>query len=270
MKLLKRIYERALRLLMPALHRKVGLLEWQVQVLQKGLDFALEDDWCRWLYLNRAERMDATVDFFDSGRRRFHLDRYLFAAQNVKNLDVADIASGTGYGTELLLTTGSAASVVGIDIDRGAIDYARNKHMRGGVRYECASGDATGLENASLNVIVSFETIEHVPDDRNLIAEFSRLLKPSGRLICSTPNRWPLELAEHHVREYDETSFRNILEYSFTVDEMYNQNSGMLTAPFNRGQPAGIVATNSLNSDLAECFIAVCTNRNPLSPRASA
>jgi 2-polyprenyl-3-methyl-5-hydroxy-6-metoxy-1,4-benzoquinol methylase len=257
--LLQKAAERLLRLFLPDVHRRIASLEWRLKCNQQALDFALKDDWCRWLYLNRGERLDATVDFFDPDRCRFHLERYLLAADDVENKAVADIASGTGYGTKKLRTIGKAASVVGIDIDPLAVDYAAHKHACEGVRYVCASGDRTGLDDGSIDVVVSFETIEHVPDDNALIREMSRLLRAGGRLICSTPNRWPLEVAEHHLREYDVGSFRQILEGFFEVNTIYNQNSGTPTAPFNRGQPAGIVETTTRNAELAECFIAVCT-----------
>jgi SAM-dependent methyltransferase len=106
-------------------------------------------------------------------------------------------------------------------------------------------------------VIISFETIEHVPDDHSLIEEFFRVLRPGGHLIVSTPNQWPLEDAPFHVREYDRNSFLHVLESRFDCLELYNQNSGSET-PLNHGQPRRIVATTATNEHLAECFIAVC------------
>ncbi len=257
----QRTAERILRWFLPEMHRRVALLEWKVSCTQNALDFAITDDWCRWLYLNRGERMDATVDFFDPGRRQFHLDRYLFAAPYLRNKAVADIACGTGYGSELLRKVGSANSVVGVDIEPQAVDYGSHKHGGEGIRFVCAPGESTGLEGSAFDVVVSFETIEHVADDENLLQEFSRLLRPDGLLICSTPNQWPLHLTEHHVREYDMRSFEEVLERSFAIKEMYNQNSGNPRGPFNRGQPAGIVETTQANAESAECFIAVCAKR---------
>lgn len=248
---------RVLRLLARG-EQRIGRLEWQVQRLGEALDFALQDDWSAWLYRNRAERMDASVPFFDEGRRRFHLERYRFAADHVQGKQVADIACGTGYGTELLCTRGKAARVVGVDVDAGAVAYAAEKHGCEAARYVRAPAEHTGLPDESFDVVVSFETIEHVAEDLPLLEEFSRLLRPGGLLVCSTPNAWPLERAEHHVREYDHDSFRALLESCFAVEALYNQNSGMPGAPFNRGQPAGITPTTADNAALAECFVAVC------------
>jgi 2-polyprenyl-3-methyl-5-hydroxy-6-metoxy-1,4-benzoquinol methylase len=238
--------------------QRISHLEWEVRRLHEALDFALHDDWSRWLFRNRAERMDASVSFFDAGRRHFHLERYRFAADHVQGKQVADIACGTGYGTELLCLRGKAARVVGVDIDAEAVAYAKEKHGCSAARYVQASADRTGLPDESFDVVVSFETIEHVAEDLSLLEEFSRLLRPGGLLVCSTPNAWPLEQAEHHLREYDHASFRALLESHFVVETMVNQNSGMQGAPFNRGQPAGITLTTADNAALAECFVAVC------------
>ena len=109
--------------------------------------------------------------------------------------------------------------------------------------------------------MVSFETIEHVRDDQLLLAEFSRILRPNGRLVISTPNLWPLERCPHHVREYDRASFEKALSGLFHVESMNNQNSGMAERAYNRGQPECIVATTSGNEATAECFLAVCHKR---------
>jgi SAM-dependent methyltransferase len=116
------------------------------------------------------------------------------------------------------------------------------------------------LPNASFDVVTSFETIEHVPDDVALVEEFHRVLKPDGWLIISTPNQWPLADTPYHVREYDRASFIRVLDEKFACEEFYNQNSGSDT-PLNRGQPAGIVSTTSENQHLAECYIAICRRR---------
>jgi 2-polyprenyl-3-methyl-5-hydroxy-6-metoxy-1,4-benzoquinol methylase len=248
---------RVLRLLTRG-EQRIARLEWQVQRLGESLDFALRDEWSAWLYRNRAERMDASVPFFHEGRRRFHLERYRFAANHVQGRRVADIACGTGYGTELLCTVGKAACAVGVDVDAGAVAYAAQRHGCDGARYVRTSAQRTGLRDESFDVVVSFETLEHVSGELALLEEFSRLLRPGGLLICSTPNQWPLERAEHHVREYDHASFRALLESCFAVEALYNQNSGMPGAPFNRGQPAGMTPTTPANAGLAECFVALC------------
>jgi ubiquinone/menaquinone biosynthesis C-methylase UbiE len=206
--------------------------------------------------------MDATLDIFDAKRREFHLDRYRFAAERVKGKQVLDCACGTGYGVRVLREIGGAARVVGVDIDDEAIEYACQKHLIDSTAFVCSSGDSLPLSDNSIDIITSFETIEHVPDDIPLVEEFYRVLRNDGILIISTPNQWPLADAPHHVREYDRGSFLKVLERQFDCIKLYNQNSGSDT-PLNHGQTRGIVATTADNEQLAECYIAVCRRKAP-------
>lgn len=214
----------------------------------------------QWLMENRSERMDPTVPIFDQGRADFHLDRYVFAAQHCREQRVADIACGTGYGSQYLCQTGGATQVIGVDICAEATQYATSRHGSPQIKFVTAPGEDTGLDPASCDVVVSFETIEHVPDDQALLREFARILVPRGRLICSTPNLWPLAIAPHHVREYDREQFLATLSAHFHVLELWNQNSGT-SFEFNRQQPRGIIPTTADNHQLAECFIAVCERK---------
>jgi len=228
--------------------------------IERWLPFLQFQPHVQWLMENGTERMDPTVPIFDPGRADFHLDRYQFAAEYCRDRRVADVACGTGYGSRYLRQTGSAASVIGIDLCPESIAYAAARHGGAGIEFRSAPGERTGLPAASVDVVVSFETIEHVESDQALLQEFARILVPGGLLICSTPNLWPLAIAPYHVREYDRASFLAALIPAFTVQALYNQNSGT-TFEFNRGQPRGIVPTTDENHLLAECFLAVCQVR---------
>jgi 2-polyprenyl-3-methyl-5-hydroxy-6-metoxy-1,4-benzoquinol methylase len=220
----------------------------------------LTDETTQWLEQNRLERMDATVDLFDAKRREFHLDRYRFAVERVQGKQVLDCACGTGYGVRMLREAGSATYVVGVDIERKATEYARRKHNADGTAFICSSADCLAFPNALFDVVTSFETIEHVPDDAALIEEFYRVLRIDGILIISTPNQWPLAHTPHHVREYNRGSFLKVLEPRFDCVELYNQNSGSDT-PLNHGQLRGIAVTTAANEPHAECYIAICRRR---------
>ncbi len=219
--------------------------------------------WHSWIKTNACERMDAirAWDIFEESRWRFHLARYRFACSYTEGKRVGDIACGTGYGSEILFKRGAAKSVVGVDLAEDAVTYARKFHADGYIEYIASSGDATGLKDEAFDLLTSFETLEHLPDGKALLAEFYRLLKPDGTLIISTPNDWPLDDNPHHCAEYDFDGFIQALEPWFEVLEVYNQNSGG-GSPNNHDQPAGIVETTLRNRDLAECFIAVCKKKS--------
>lgn len=117
-----------------------------------------------------------------------HWHRYHFAALAARGARVLDVASGEGYGTALLAAT--AASVVGVDASADAVAHAQSVYAGLG-NVEFVAGDCAQLPFAdgAFDVIVSFETIEHITAQRAFLAETKRLLSPGGMLLLSSPNK---------------------------------------------------------------------------------
>jgi ubiquinone/menaquinone biosynthesis C-methylase UbiE len=230
----------------------------RVERLERILDACLGDQDGEWLFRNREERCDPNSPIFSDERGAFHRARYEFACDYVSGKTVVDLACGTGYGTALLAAQGKASSVFGFDVADDALGYAKRKYHSEIIQFRQGRAEQIPLPDQAVDVVVSFETIEHVADHHGAIKEFSRILKPGGLLIISTPNEWPLEIAPFHTRTYNKISFAHLLATSFQIRDLFNQNSGS-DFPFNRGQPSGIVSTTPENEHLAECFIAVCT-----------
>ncbi|HVO89598.1 MAG TPA: class I SAM-dependent methyltransferase, partial [Casimicrobiaceae bacterium] len=91
-----------------------------------------------------------------------HWHRYCAASRIAAGKRVVDAACGEGYGS--LLLAGSAQSVVGVDIGAQAVEHARQRYRAPNLRFECASVTALPLPDASVDVVVSFETIEHLAE----------------------------------------------------------------------------------------------------------
>ena len=145
-----------------------------------------------------------------------HWHRYHFARRWVEGKRVLDVACGEGYGSALLAR--DAAHVTGVDISRAAIDHARDAYAGiGNLRYECAACTAIPLPDASIDVAVSFETLEHITEQEQFANELARVLKPDGVLILSCPNK--LEYS-------DKRSFAN----EFHVKELYRAELAQLIA----------------------------------------
>ena len=89
------------------------------------------------------------------------MTRYIFSSQFVKGKVVLDIACGSGYGTDYLLKVG-AVKVIGVDISDEAISYCKDKYSRSGMEFLVGSVEKIPVESNSIDIIVSFETIEHV------------------------------------------------------------------------------------------------------------
>lgn len=155
-----------------------------------------------------------------------HLHRYFFARTLCRGLDVLDIASGEGYGAALLAQT--ARSVVGVEISTDAVEHARATYVRPNLRYEVGDARVIPLADASVDAVVSFETIEHFFEHDQFIAEVKRILRPDGCLIISSPERdtySPVgaEPNPFHVHELTRNEFGSLLQQNFRHVTLYGQ-----------------------------------------------
>lgn len=166
-----------------------------------------------------------------------HRHRYRLAREVAYGCDVLDVACGEGYGSHLL--SGVAKSVVGVDIAEEAVTHARAKYQ--GVNLRFVQGDCAELplENASVDLVVSFETIEHHTRHQEMMSEIRRVLRPGGLLLISSPNR--LEYGKtlsqpnaFHVKELDFVEFADLLKANFRNTKFYAQRvlSASVLAPY--------------------------------------
>lgn len=154
-----------------------------------------------------------------------HKQRYEWAAKYCAGQTVLDVACGVGYGSEIIRESG-ATRVIGVDLEVGAISNGNGRQAL------FANADACRLPFAdrSFDAIVSFETIEHVHEPEALLREFTRVLKPHGICICSSPNRdfqpfWGghKEVNPFHISEMNYGEFERLFTRYFSVSERYAQ-----------------------------------------------
>jgi hypothetical protein len=157
-----------------------------------------------------------------------HWHRYAFARAFAPGRRVLDAACGEGYGSALLARAGG--QVLGVDIEPDAVAHARARYAGvAGLRFE--AGDATALDalpNGGFDLIVSFETLEHVHAHERLMDGFARLLAPGGLLLVSTPDKRTYtdltgERNPHHVRELYRDQFEALLAARFPARRLYAQ-----------------------------------------------
>jgi ubiquinone/menaquinone biosynthesis C-methylase UbiE len=116
-----------------------------------------------------------------------HLHRYALASQLCQGKHVLDIASGAGYGSALLAAV--AASVVGVDVSESAVKSAAAEYQRANLRFLLGSAQSIPVPDGSVDVVVSFETLEHLEEHDQMFSEIKRVLRTGGVLIISTPDR---------------------------------------------------------------------------------
>ena len=155
-----------------------------------------------------------------------HLHRYFLARDLCRGLDVLDVAAGEGYGTALLAQT--ARSVVGVEISDEAVQHAAGAYVGPNFRYIRGDARSLPLNDASVDAVVSFETIEHFYEHDRFLAEVRRVLRPGGRFIVSSPDRDVFSPAGssangYHVHELSGHEFRTLLSASFRHVHMLGQ-----------------------------------------------
>lgn len=135
-----------------------------------------------------------------------HLRRYEFAARFVRGKRVLDLACGAGYGSALLKDAG-ASEVVGVDVSAECVRYARQRYLQPGIEF--LEGDGMTFASAGgCDVIVSLETIEHVPDANGFVAHLASLLVPGGILVGSVPTTLSTDVNPFHLHDFTPRQFR--------------------------------------------------------------
>ncbi len=170
-----------------------------------------------------------------------HWHRYAWAAELVAGRDVLDAACGEGYGSHLLAAR--ARSVTGLDIGEDAIAHARERYRRDNLHFD--HGDATKLpyEDDRFDVVVSFETLEHLEAQQTLLAGFRRVLRPGGFLIVSSPDKKTYSdetgyANPYHVRELYRDELEALLGAHFPAFRLYGQKLMFVSALWSLSQQA--------------------------------
>ncbi|MEO8649954.1 MAG: class I SAM-dependent methyltransferase [Acidobacteriota bacterium] len=177
-----------------------------------------------------AERFQG-ANVIDAGRLSpywgEHVARYMFATQFGSSKSVLDIACGTGYGLSLL---GAAAkSVVGVDISFEAAIAAKGECQNEALIL-LGDGKRLPFADRSFDLVTSFETLEHLKDRSDFLAELCRVIIPGGKLVLSTPNavytmpQNGVPSNPFHIFEYTPQELRAELSAHFRIDRFLGQS----------------------------------------------
>jgi 2-polyprenyl-3-methyl-5-hydroxy-6-metoxy-1,4-benzoquinol methylase len=146
-----------------------------------------------------------------------HLRHYEIAARYISGKRVLDIACGTGYGSQILRLAG-ASTVVGVDACPDTVQYAEQRYQTDGVKFICA--DAEQFEwSEQFDVVVSFETIEHLRHPNKFLERIRRLLVVEGDFLLSVPLGETRHFDPYHLHAFtQEEIFALLEEAGFSVD----------------------------------------------------
>lgn len=118
---------------------------------------------------------------------RFGQDRRLALIRRHASLEGAHILDvGCGLGMYVRRLRDFSDQVYGVDVDKEKAAEASQELPN----IQVASAEALPFLDGAFDIVLSHEVLEHVSDDRAAVREAMRVLRPGGRLIAFTPNRW--------------------------------------------------------------------------------
>ena len=196
-----------------------------------------------------------------------HMVRYLSAQQLVKGKTVLDIASGSGYGTVSLAKT--AKHVIGVDVSQEAVAYARENYSAKNVEFKLGDGNSIPLDDASVDVVVSFETIEHIEDYRGFMDEVKRVLKGDGIFLLSTPNDVEFAEGNHfHIHEFEHKELLSLVKHYYKHTKEYFQADWVYSGIHSEQEITNensmkleVINVNPLSLDQTLYFFILCSDR---------
>jgi 2-polyprenyl-3-methyl-5-hydroxy-6-metoxy-1,4-benzoquinol methylase len=157
---------------------------------------------------NYTNRPAARAAMYDREKRTMKARKILSVIEDgcgdLSRLALLDMSCSAGIMTNLFAA--EFATVVGIDIDKKAVEHARQNQAAGNLHYHVKDALNTTFDTASFDVVVCNQMYEHVPSARQLMSEIHRLLKPGGICYFGATNR--LKLIEPH---YGKIPFLSIM-----------------------------------------------------------
>jgi SAM-dependent methyltransferase len=155
---------------------------------------------------------------------RRHEVVYQRLAQRCVGRDVLEAGCGEGYGADLIAAV--ARQVTAVDYDEATVAHVQARYPR--VQVIRGNLAELPLPDQSVDVVVNFQVIEHLWDQPQFVRECARVLRPSGLLMISTPNRITFSpgrdtpINPFHTRELNAEELTELLcDAGFAMDGVY-------------------------------------------------
>jgi 2-polyprenyl-3-methyl-5-hydroxy-6-metoxy-1,4-benzoquinol methylase len=162
-----------------------------------------------------------------------HIQRYKYFEKFYKDKIVLDAACGSGYGSEMISKNG-AKKAIGIDINEQIIKDNNRKYNFSNLSFKQLNCQNLTKLNETFDLVISFETIEHLEDPDTFVKEVYKVLNKNGIFICSTPNILRFKESnlsklnnEYHLHEFTFEELHNLLSKYFKIIDTYAQTESL-------------------------------------------
>lgn len=178
-----------------------------------------------------------------------HLAAYEFVKGQIKPENIIlEVGCGEGYGSNYLST--SCKEIIGIDVEKSAIEHAQQKYTTANCSFKEYDGSNIPYDDNHFDFIVSFQVIEHVDDDAAFVKELKRVLKPGGTAFITTPNKtYRLKPGQkpwnrYHKREYYPKELEVVIHKAFSDAKVWGVfgNEEITQIEFNRVKTGPILS----------------------------
>ncbi|EKE06755.1 MAG: methyltransferase type 11 [uncultured bacterium] len=130
--------------------------------------------------------------------------------QNIESKDLKSLDVGCGTGAVLKFLQDASYKAKGIDFSDTALRYCKSRGLD--VQYGIAT--KIPMPDNSFDIITALDVVEHIEDDKNVIKELYRVLKPGGICIITVPAHMWLwsyhDVSLHHKRRYSKNSLKQL------------------------------------------------------------
>ena len=158
-----------------------------------------------------------------------HVATYNFVIPYVKGKNILEFGCGSGYGSHILAD--HCQHITAVDISSESILYAQDNYKSENLVFKQISNienHPLEFDDDSFDVIISFQVIEHLSNDKAYINQLYRVLKENGKIIIVTPNKtyrlysfqkpWNM----YHIKEYNMKELSNTISNKFKIiDSLY-------------------------------------------------
>lgn len=204
------------------------------QVFTQYLEKEYRKIWGQWCTMNNERTIDKINCFtgeramplatnMDMAVMQEHWARYNHVLPLCTGKRVLDVACGSGYGSDLLAQ--SAKGVTGGDISHDAISYCKAHYHRPNLSFGVMDIRKLPFSDNSFDMVVSFETLEHILEGDLFLKEVCRVLSDKGSLAISTPLGGPCG-NPYHVAYYQKGNFEKyLLDYFQEVNVNFQRGN---------------------------------------------